>query len=466
MNRYGVTVGILAAMAATLGGVSSWPLDGAGPWAYAALHSGVLLGAFVLFLLVLPRRAGLPFQILLAMVLGVAAGWIFTAIGDSRFITDYLGIFGKVFILLLTVVIIPLIFVSVLCGVAGIGDVRRLGTVGLKVLTYYFCTTAAAVLIGLSLVNALQPGAGHESLREEIREEEAATNAPSVGAKIQTVVLPMIIQNPIMAGQNPVVIIFFALLLGAALATLGPRGEPALSVFRSLDQAFTTIIMWVMMLAPLGVFTLMAKAISELGLVYMLTLAKYCFTVLLGLSLQFCVLTLVICPLLGRISPGRFLRGMIPAFEVSFSTSSSVATLPVTIECASRRVGANENICNFMLPLGATINMDGTALYVTVASLFIAQVYGIHLGFQAQLLVFLTAVLVSVGTAGIPGASIGLMSIILRAAGIPVEGVGMVIGVDRILDMSRTVVNITGDAVGAVVVSQSEGVMRSPAKPR
>jgi len=452
----------LGVLSLFLGVASVWPVTSAAALLQAAGHTVFLFAALVIFLWILPKRQGLPVQIFVAMIAGVFAGWLATALGDEAFVTEYLGIFGKVFILLLTVVILPLIFVSVLCGVAGIGDVRKLGTLGAKAMGYYLVTTAIAVLIGMTMVNVVRPGVGREALREEAPIEAAAEQSVSFGMRIQNQVLPTIIQNPIMAGQSPIVVIFFAILLGAALATLGSEGAAALGVFRSLDRAFITIVMWVMALAPIGVFALMARVISELGLAYVLTLAKYCFTVLFGLGAHFCVLTFVICPLLGRVSPRRFLRGMIPAFEVSFSTSSSSATLPVTIRCVSKRVGADENISSFMLPIGATINMDGTALYVSVASLFVAQVYGLHLGLQAQLMVFLTAVVVSVGTAGIPGASIGLISIILSSAGIPVEGIGIVVGVDRILDMSRTVVNITGDSVGAVVVSRSEGVMGEP----
>lgn len=455
----------VAALAVFLGVASAWPLAEAADGLRAALHSLFFFLTFLLFLPVVPKPTSLPVEIFIAMVAGVAAGWAFTALGEQALVTDYLSIFGTLFILMLKIVIIPLIFVSIVCGVAGVGDVRKLGALGAKTLAYYLLTTAIAVIIGLACVNVIRPGVGREALRAEAQHEEAAVEGKSVGKAIQEDMLPRVIQNPIMAGQNPLVIIFFALILGIALATLGPEGEPALAVIQSFDKAFVRIIMGVMVLAPIGVFALMAKAISELGLHYVVTLTKYSFTVLFGLGLHFCVLSFVICPLLGGISPLRFLRGMIPAFEVSFSTSSSSATLPVTIECASRRVGANKNICNFMLPIGATINMDGTALYLSVASLFIAQVYGIHLTFQAQLMVFLTAVLVSVGTAGIPGASIGLMGIILTSAGIPVEGIGIVIGVDRILDMSRTVVNITGDSVGTVVVSRSEGVMGDPEPP-
>ncbi len=428
--------------------------------------SAIVFCVLVVLFRVLPKRLSLPMQIFVAMVLGVVAGRLLPWMGFDVLVTDYVGIFGKLFVLLLKLVIIPLIFVSIVCGVAGIGDVRKLGSLGFKTLTYYFCTTAVAVLIGLTCVNLLQPGIGGESVRDRIAREEAAAvqeseeAAPSLGARIQQEMLPKIIQNPIMAGQNPLVIIFFAILLGAALAALSAEAEPALRVFRSLDKAFITLVLWVMNMAPVGVFALMSTAIADLGLGYVADLGKYCLTVFLGLGLHFCFLTLLVIPLLARISPWRYLRGMIPAFELSFSSSSSSATLPVTIDCASRRVGADENICNFMLPVGATINMDGTALYTSIASLFIAQVYGIELGLQQQLMVFLTAILVSVGTAGIPGASIGLLSIILASVGIPVEGIGLIVGVDRLLDMSRTVVNITGDSVGAVVVSRSEGALR------
>jgi len=217
-----------------------------------------------------------------------------------------------------------------------------------------------------------------------------------------------------------------------------------------------------MYLVPIGVFALMAVAVSAMGLGYLATLAKYVFTVLLGLGAHFALLTCVLVPLLGRLSPARFLRGMAPAFELAFSTSSSSATLPVTIECATERVGVGKTVASFMLPLGATVNMDGTALYQAVASLFVAEVYGLDLGMQQQFMVFATAVIVSVGAAGIPGASVGMMVIVLASAGIPAEGVGIILGVDRFLDMSRTLVNVTGDAVGSVVVARSEGQLLAP----
>jgi len=488
-------IAIYAGVALALGVASVWMPDSTTALGIALGRALFLFASMFLFMRLLPRLTTLPIQILIAMIAGVLTGWLASKLDAQVFVQDYLGIFGRLFILLLTLVIIPLIFVSVLNGVAGIGDPRKLGSLGVKCLLFYFSTTAIAVLIGLTVVNVIQPGKGRESLRETIEPAEKAQEVASVpaitnaliliglleqeegkaiieehhkengkpdaaismGRRIQEQILPAVIRNPVMADQNPIVIIFFAIILGAALAALGQEGLPALRVFESLDKALITIILGVMCLAPIGVFALMAKAISELGIEYMLTLAKYFCTVLLGLGLHFCVLSVVLCLLLARISPMRFLRGMAPAFQVAFSTSSSSATLPVTIECATRRVGADQNISNFMLPVGATINMDGTALYLTVASLFVAQVYGLNLSLQAQFMVFLTAVLASVGAAGIPGAGIGLMGIIFNAAGIPVEGIAIVIGVDRLLDMSRTVVNITGDSLGAVVISRSEG---------
>ncbi|MBN2308833.1 MAG: dicarboxylate/amino acid:cation symporter [Candidatus Hydrogenedentes bacterium] len=445
-------------LALAVGAGAAWAFPEAFPVVADTLVAAAAIAAL---LFILPKRLALPMQIFVAMIGGIVAGWGLALAGQQAFVIDYLGIFGTLFILLLKLVITPLIFVSIICGVAGIGDVRRLGSVGAKTLAYYACTTAVAVLIGLACVNAIRPGVGRESLREEAAaaRAEGADEARSWGRRVQDDMLPKIIQNPIMAGQNPLAIIFFALFLGAALAAMEEKAAPALAVFRSLDKAFITLVLWIMVLAPVGVFALMAKAIATLGLGYIATLAKYTLTVVFGLGLHFGVLVFLLCPLLGRVPAKRFLRGMAPALELSFSTSSSSATLPVTIDCAARRVGADENISSFMLPIGATINMDGTALYTAVASLFIAQVYGLHLGAEAQIMVFLTAVLVSIGTAGIPGGSIALMPIILAAAHIPVEGIAIVIGVDRFLDMCRTVVNITGDSVGAVVVSQSEGAM-------
>jgi len=438
-----------------LGVSSAWPKSGPPPIAPMLAHSAVLLAALALFFVILPKFMGQATQIFVAMVIGVLTGWGLAAAESAAFVADYLGIFGALFIDLLKMVIIPLVFVSLLCGVAGLGDLRKLGSMGARTLAYFLLTTTIAVLIGLMCVNLIHPGQGHETiLQEETAVQDDAP--PSFGAKIQHEVLPKIVSNPIMSGQPILTVIFFALLLGAALAAGGDKADPALKFFKSIDAAMITLVHWIMLLAPIGVFTLMAKAVASMGIEYIASLAMYCFTVLLGLSLHWCILVFVLLVLFGRISPLRFIPAMAPAFQLAFSTSSSTATLPVSIDCATARLGLRRDVSSFVLPLGATINMDGTALYQAVASLFIAEVYGLDLSIPQQLMVFFTAVTVSVGAAGIPGASVGMMSIVLAAAGIPVEGVGIVIGVDRILDMCRTFVNVTGDCVATAIVTRAE----------
>ncbi len=439
---------------------------------------GFLVDAFVFFAVlavffsVFLKRMGLPVQILVAMILGVAAGWLLTAVGKQALVTDYIAIFGELFILLLKMVVVPLVFVSVLLGVAGLGDIRKVGALGGKTIGYYLGTTGIAVIIGLLCVNLIAPGKGLESIRGQLEEEQAAIQAaeeagetdeaPSVstGMTIQKTVLPGFFQSPVRTDSNGVpilAIIMFALLLGAALTANGEKSDTAIKMFQGIDTAMVTLVFWIMTLAPIGVFALMAKAIATLGIDYVVQLAAYVVTVFAALVIHFAVLVFLIARFAGGVSPMRFLKGMAPAFELAFSTSSSSATLPVTIQCATERVGVNQGVARFVLPIGATINMDGTALYTTVASIFVAQVYGLDMGFEQQIMIFLTATIVSVGTAGIPGASLALMSVIFTAVGIPLEGIGLVAGVDRILDMCRTTVNITGDSVGAVVIARSEG---------
>ncbi|MFO7975054.1 MAG: dicarboxylate/amino acid:cation symporter [Candidatus Hydrogenedentota bacterium] len=466
MKRTVFAVSGLMALAVFFGVASARTPEGGIEWVLAVRRAGITFVALTVFFLVLPRWFNLPMQIFLAMVAGVLAGWAFKLIGATAFAVEYLNIFGTMFILLLKLVITPLIFVSIICGVSGIGDPRKLGSVGFKAIAYYLCTTGIAVLIGLCCVNMIRPGEGRSDL--QLSHNAAASGAKtlqedrSIGRTIQEEALPTIINNPIMAGQNPLAIIFLAILLGGALASLGERARPAIEVFQVLDKALIQLVLWIMYLAPIGVFTLMSKAIAELGIEYIVSLAWYVVTVVMSLSLHFVFLVCIVLVLAARVSPLRFLKGIAPALELSFSTSSSSATLPVSIDCTSRRIGADENVTNFMLPIGATVNMDGTALYQAVAVLFIAQVLNKDLTIAQQFGVFLSAIMVSIGTAGIPGGSIALMPLVLKQTGIGAEYIGIVIGVDRFLDMCRTVVNITGDSIGAIVVSRSEGAAIEP----
>ncbi len=462
-----IRIGPLAAwlaLALFLGVGSVWPEEGAPPFFPALGHSALFFGVFFLFFYILPHYFQLPMQIFWGMLLGLLAGWGLTAMDQMALVTDYFGIFGTLFIQLLTMVILPLIIASIISGVANIGDVKRLGGLGAKTLGYYCCTTAVAVFIGLLCVNVIRPGAGQEDLEDRVAamEEAEEEREATLGSQIQDNVLPQIVPH-INIGAIPIIpIIFASILLGAVMAAVGKETEPALRFFQAIDKAIVQLVLWIMRLAPIGVFALMGGVVATMGLEYIPMLGLYVATVILALTLHFAVLVFVVVPTLGGTSPKVFLRGMAPAIQLAFSSSSSSATLPVTMDCATRRVGASKRISSFMLPLGATINMDGTALYQAVAVLFIAQVYGIGLTLPEQFLVFLTAVMVSIGTAGIPGASVGLMSIVLASVGLPIAGVGIVLGVDRFLDMCRTVVNINGDATGSVLLSRLEGEMGEP----
>jgi Na+/H+-dicarboxylate symporter len=469
MNPYAIAAYFLFAVALIGGGA----LYDETPFVFThfAVDALILFASMTFFLAFLHRKLGTPGQIFVGMALGVLLGWIMKEAGRPEFVTDYLNIFGRIFLLALTMVIVPLVFVSVLLGVAGLGDIRKVGALGGKTLAYYFTTTGIAILIGLACVDIIRPGAGLSELIVQVQVAEPVESAPgedaeappppkpSTGKTLQDSLLPRILQSPIRTdefGVSILAVIMFAILFGAALMADPERSAPAIKVFQAIDKAMVTLVIWIMALAPIGVFALMANAIATLGIEYIQQLSVYFLTVLLGLVLHFSLLVFVVVPRVGKISWTRFLRGMAPAMQVAFSTSSSSATLPVSIECAIERVGLNKGVTRFMLPVGATINMDGTALYTAVASIFVAQVYGMDMGFTEQLMIFLTAVAVSVGTAGIPGASLAMMTIIFTAVQIPIEGIGLIVGLDRVLDMCRTTVNITGDSAGAAVLSRFE----------
>ena len=438
--------------------------DNPAPAIGTTLFNGVFLWAVLaFFFLVLRRLVTMPIQIFIAMIMGIAVGGLSRTFGFDVFVTDYLGIFGELFLLLLKMIIVPMVFVSILMGVAGLGDVRRLGPLGVKTLLYFLSVTSVAVVIGLVLVNVIRPGEyidadKRTSLLESAAAGKSADEELSTGMIIQKETLPSFIQSPVRTdeyGVGVMAIIVFAMLLGAGLTAHPDKSATALNTFRAIDDAMVTLIMWIMVLAPVGVFALMSKAIGALGVDYLASLAVYVVTVLLGLFNHFWVL-IGIAWVFGGIPPMRYLKGMAPALQLAFTTSSSNATLPLNIHCATERVGINKGVVKFILPIGATANMDGTALYTTVAALFVAQAYGIELGLQQQIIVFLTAVIVSIGTVGIPGASLTLMNIIFSAAGIPLEGIALIVGVDRILDMCRTVVNVMGDSIAAAVIARTE----------
>jgi len=403
-------------------------------------------------------------QILLALIIGVAFGyWLPKAV-------PYVDFLGVTFILLLKMIIAPLVLSSIVCGVASLGDVRQLGPMGMKTLVYYISTTFVAVIIGLVLVNLVKPGVARSAEERQAflqtREEAASAvqrEPETVGSFLRKQIDKTLV-NPFkgLAAGNVLAIIVFALLLGGTLTTMGKQAQPLVDFFDSLNVAMMKIIGLFLRFAPIGVFALMATFMADFGGQGLRKLLLYMATVVVGLAIHGLIVLPLVLHLLARRSPWAFLGQMRDALMIAFSTDSSSATLPVTIECAEQKAGIPSRVSGFVLPLGATINMDGTALYEAVAAMFIAQIYGVEMSLAQQVLIFLTATLAAIGAAGIPSAGTVTMAMVLTAVGLPLEGIGIILGVDRILDMCRTTVNVWGDAVGSAVVARYETSPPSP----
>ena len=419
-------------------------------------------------------RTRLHTKILIGLVAGVPVGLL---LGPR---VEYIEPVGDLFLRLIRMIVVPLVFSSLFVGTASLGDIRKLGRIGGKTILYYLCTTALAIAIGLTLGNIIQPGSGLdestktqllESYRSEANEKiEIAARRPSgVGSAVKALldtVIRVVPGNPVssLAESNMLQIIFFALLFGIAI-TLVPnnKGQPAIDFFEAVSEGMIQLVHIVMKFAPIGVLALIATVVGKFGLEILLSLIKYALVVVAGLAIHVIFVYSSAVRVLGKMSPIAFFKGIRPAQLIAFSTSSSNATLPVTIECAEENLGVSEEVSSFVLPLGATINMDGTALYQGVAAIFIAQVYGIHLTLGDQFTIVAMATLASIGAAGVPGIGVITLAMVLDTLGLPLEGIALILGVDRLLDMVRTTVNITGDAAAAVVVAATEGELdRSP----
>jgi Na+/H+-dicarboxylate symporter len=396
--------------------------------------------------------------------IGLLAGIVFGLILGPKAV--WIEPVGKAFIRLITMVVVPLVFASLTIGAASLGSIKELGRIGVKTILYYMVTTSIAVTIGLLLANAIQPGAGLDQTVEtkllqeyEENSQEQLAEAMANKPKMVDVLLKIIPTNPIraMADGDMLGLIFFALALGIALTYLPTsRSKPVISFLDGFNEAIIQLVHLIMKTAPYGVFALIAGVTGRFGLPVLLTLIKYSLVVLAGLAIHITCVYGTLIRTLGGMNPLRFYRGMREAQLVAFSTSSSNATLPFTMKCCQENLGVPGEICSFVLPLGATINMDGTALYQGVAAVFIAQVYGLPLTMMDQLLIVLTATLASVGAAGVPGAGIITLALVLQTIGIPLEGIALILGVDRILDMCRTAVNVTGDATCSVFIARTE----------
>lgn len=404
------------------------------------------------------KQMSLTTKILLGLILGLVAGLALYQVKDVPFVKDMLigtiftGV-GKVFINGIKLMVVPLVFVSLVAGTASMGDVKKLGRVGMKTLSFYLLTTAIAISIAIILAVLINPGQGLDMSSLAKSEYTIAESKPFID-----VLVGMVPTNPIesMAKGDMLQIIVFAILFGTALTILGDKTAKVKQLFDELNEINLKIVGIVMLIAPYGVFCLIAKTFATLGYSAMSPILLYMVTVMLGLIVHALGTYQGMLVTLGRLNPIQFYKKFWPAMSVAFSTSSSNATLPVTLECAQDGLGCSKQISAFTIPLGATVNMDGTAIMQGVATVFIAQVYGIDLGMSDYLTVILTATLASIGTAGVPGVGLIMLSMVLTQVGLPVEGIALIIGIDRILDMCRTVVNITGDAVCTVLVAKSE----------
>lgn len=401
-------------------------------------------------------------RILLGLVAGAGVGLVLNALrragpGAAAWIDTWLvsggvlDIVGRLFFGAIQMLVVPLVLVSLICGVAGVGDLRRFGRIGGRVFGLYVATTAAAITLALGLALLVRPGAGAAAAG-------AVWQAPPA-PPLADVIVDLVPRNPFaaMASGNMLQVIVFALLAGAALAVTGSRAAGLRTLLEQTNEVLLAMVNLVMRAAPVGVFALIARVLAGQGIDVAGRLLLYMATVLGALALHVLIVYVGLLRGLGRLSPAQFFRKLEPVLAVAFSTSSSNATLPVTLATVEHRMGVSRSVASFALPLGATINMDGTAIMQGVATAFIAQVYGVHLGVQQLVLVVLMATLASIGTAGVPGVGLVTLAMVLRQAGLPAEGIGLILGVDRILDMARTVVNVTGDAVVTVVVARAEG---------
>ena len=405
----------------------------------------------------------LHWQILIGLVAGAAAGWL---LGDG---VMHFAFIGSLFLNALKMIIVPLIATSIITGIAAVGATGQVGRLGSKTFTYYMSTSFLSILTGLVLVNLLKPGVGAQlglSERPDKLSDSLQRFGDTPWEAVQRLLLDLIPSNPVkaMAEGNILQVIFFCLLFGYFITRLpqGPR-QQLTDFFNAAFEAMMKLTHFIISFAPLGIFALVAKTVAQTGLDAFAGLGLYALTVILGLLIHAGINLPALLYFFGKTDPRAHLRAMAPALLTAFSTSSSSATLPLTMKSLEERAGVSNRVTSFVTPLGATVNMDGTALYECVAAMFIAQAYGVTLGFAEQFLVVLTALLASIGAAGIPMAGLVMISVILSAVGLPLEGVGLILAVDRILDMCRTTVNVWSDATGAKLIASSEDEASSAA---
>ena len=394
-------------------------------------------------------KMSLPLQMAIGMAAGILVGVLAqnTDLGPT-----VLKPLGDIFIRLIRMVVVPLVFATLVAGSAGISDTSKLGRVATKTLLFYLITTAAAVAIGLLIANITQPGAGLNITTEGLKAK--AVTPPA----LKDTLMNLIPLNPVeaMAKGNMLQIIIFAIIFGFGVSALGEAGRPVHRFFEACGDTMIKVTGFVMLYAPIGVFGLMAYTVTQHGLAVLLPLAKVIAIMYVGCLLLFVLIYVPIVKFIVKIPLKTFIKGMLEPWLVAFTTCSSAAALPSNMRC-SERLGASKTVASFGIPLGNTINMNGTALYMGVTTIFVAEVFGIPMPLETQLTVILMAILAAVGTMGVPGAGLIMISIIFVQIGVPLEGVALVAGIDRILDMARTSMNVLGDGLGALTVSRLEG---------
>ena len=405
------------------------------------------------------KKLNLTAKIFICLILGAITGIILYQLPSGYIKDDFIinGVFkviGKGFVRAMQMLVVPLVFCSLVCGSMSIGDTKKLGKVGARTIAFYIATTAIAITLSIGIGKLLNPGLGLDLSTMEIAETSIAESTA-----VSDVILNIIPTNPInsLAEGNMLQIIVFALLIGLILAQLKDKAETVGKFFTQFNDIMMKMTTIVMKAAPIGVFCLIATTFSTMGWNAFAPLLKYIFAVFLALAIHCLVTYMLMLKGFTKLSPIKFLSKFAPVMSFAFSTASSNASIPLSIETLDEKLGVSENISSFTVPLGATINMDGTAIMQGVAVVFVAQAFGINIGLNDYLTVILTATLASIGTAGVPGVGMITLSMVFKSIGLPVEGIGLIMGIDRILDMCRTAVNVTGDAVCTTIIAKQYG---------
>ena len=404
------------------------------------------------------KKLGLTTKIFIALLAGAVCGIILCyavpagSVRDDIIVNGVLHVIGQGFIRLMKMLVVPLVFCSLVCGSMSIGDTKKLGTVGVRTLVFYLCTTALAITVALSVGNIINPGRGLDMSKIQ---SGAADVGSTEAVSLTDTLLNIIPDNPInsLANGSMLQIIVFALIVGVILAKLGERTETVSNFFSQFNDIMMEMTMMVMNLAPVGVFCLIAKTFAGIGFSAFVPLGKYMLGVLIALAVQCFVVYLGLLKLFTGLNPLKFIKNFFPVMAFAFSTATSNATIPLSIDTLAKKMGVSKRISSFTIPLGATINMDGTAIMQGVAVVFAAQAFGIQLDIVDYITVIGTATLASIGTAGVPSVGLVTLTMVFNSVGLPVEAIGLIMGIDRILDMTRTAVNITGDAVCTTIVA-------------